>query len=68
MSTLDRLLQGIRDVLVLSTQVEGLTKDVGELARDVRNHEKRLIRLETMVEMAQASAVRPRLGGPDQEG
>ena len=67
MSTLDRLLQGIRDVLVLSTQVDRLGQDVGELARDVRNHEKRLIRLETMVEMAQGGAVRPRLGGPDQE-
>ncbi|MGE5567166.1 MAG: hypothetical protein ACM3YN_13560 [Parcubacteria group bacterium] len=65
MSVLDQVLSGIRDAILLSEKVERLSQNAEALALELRDHDRRLVRLETMVEMAQANAARGRLAGPE---
>jgi hypothetical protein len=52
MSAFDRILSGIKDVLVMREDIARLVEGIKDLSADIRDHEHRLIRLETMVEMA----------------
>ena len=63
MSALDRLLQAVRDVLRMQDKVEslaGAAKDlageVKDLNQEVRGLDRRLVRIETLVEVAKAQS------------
>jgi hypothetical protein len=60
-SLLDRLLFGIKRVIELDGKVEKLGLANAELYRDVRDLERRLIRVETALELASDGRFRPRL-------
>lgn len=61
MSAFEKVLGGIKDLLVMREDVARLAEATKELGRDIRDHERRLIRIETLVEMAGRSAAPPRL-------
>ncbi|MDN5870006.1 MAG: hypothetical protein L0H73_04725 [Nitrococcus sp.] len=56
------LMDFARRVLRLTEEVEALGEDVAQLQADVRSHERRLIRIETVMELAQQG----RLKSPDE--
>ncbi|MBU1568755.1 MAG: hypothetical protein KJ630_24400 [Proteobacteria bacterium] len=53
MSTLKDVFAAVKEVLLLTNKVESLGKSLQEAAIELREHDRRLVRLETMVEMAQ---------------
>jgi len=53
MSTMKDVLSAVKEVLLLTNRVDSLAHTVTALAKEVRGQDRRLIRLETMVEMAQ---------------
>ena len=61
MSVFDRVLTGVKDVLLIREEVSRLARDQIELKTGVLDHEKRLIRIETMVEMTGRGGARRRL-------
>ena len=61
MSVVDRILDGIRDLIVMREELARTGETVRSLASDVRDHERRLIRIETMIEMSGRSAPPPAL-------
>lgn len=52
MSALKDVLAAMKEVLLLTEKVEQAGKALSELSGELREHDRRLIRLETMVEMA----------------
>lgn len=54
MSALDRIMTSIRQVILMETKLQTLADGVEEVADLLMNHEKRLIRIETLVEVAQS--------------
>ena len=54
MSTLKDVITGVKEVLLLTSRVDSLGETLLGIVKEVRNHDRRLIRLETMVEIAQA--------------
>lgn len=52
MSTLKDVMAAMKDVLLLTDKVERAGTVLSEIAGEVRNHDRRLIRLETIVEIA----------------
>jgi hypothetical protein len=61
MAALDRILDGIREVLRLTDEVKRLSEGLRDLAVQVREIDRRLVRIETMAEIAKVEAVRRRL-------
>lgn len=61
MSAFERVLGGIKDLLVMREDVARLAEGTKELGRDIRDHERRLIRIETLIEVAGRSAAPPAL-------
>lgn len=68
MSALGDALQGIRQVLLLQDQVKRLetlgekqTDALGKLSDDLISIDKRVVRIETMIEMSGRSAGQPRI-------
>ena len=61
MSALDNLLGSIRRVILMESKIQDLADGLKEVSRRVIDHEGRLIRIETMVELAQRRSVPPRL-------
>jgi hypothetical protein len=59
MSAFEKVLGGIKDILVMREDVSRLADGVKELSSDVRDHEHRLIRIETMVDMARGQQSPP---------
>jgi hypothetical protein len=53
MSTLKDVFGAVKDVLILTNKVENLGKMLQDTSVELRDHDRRLVRLETMVEMAQ---------------
>ena len=53
MSLTDRVLESLRNAILLESRVSALAGSVGELARDVRDMDRRLVRLETVLEIAE---------------
>jgi hypothetical protein len=53
MSTLKDVFGAIKEVLVLTNKVENLGKMLQDASVELREHDRRLVRLETMVEIAQ---------------
>ena len=64
MSVTERILTGIRNVLRQQDKIEALTEAVKQLSSEMRELDRRLVRIETMIELAQSQAV-PRLPPKD---
>jgi hypothetical protein len=60
MSTLKDVFAAVKEVLILTNKVENLGKMLQEASVELRDHDRRLVRLETMVEIAQKQ--QPRIG------
>ncbi len=54
MSALDRIMTSIRQVILMETKLQTLADGVEKVADLLMDHEKRLIRIETLVEVAQS--------------
>ena len=54
MSTLKDVISAMREVLLLADKVERAGKTLTDISGELRNHDRRLIRLETLVEVAKA--------------
>lgn len=65
MSAFDRLLDSVREVIVLGSEIKRMNEDIRDLALEVRDHERRLIRIETLIEVAGAKGGARRLTPPD---
>ena len=52
MSTLKDVMSAMKDVLLLTDKVERAGSVLSEIAHEVRDHDRRLVRLETIVEIA----------------
>ena len=61
MSALDSLFGSIRRVILMESKIQDLADGLKEVSRRVVDHVGRLIRIETLVEMAQRRPP-PRLG------
>jgi len=70
MSTVGDILKSVREVLLLQSQVEGLEEEIGEqneelkrLSRDLIGLDKRVVRIETLIEFSSpAKRSPPRIG------
>ncbi len=51
MSLADRVLDALTSAVQLEERVSALARNVGQLARDVREIDKRLVRVETVIEL-----------------
>ena len=67
MSIADRILSGIRDVLRQQDKIETLSHAVKELANEVRELDRRMIRIETLVELAERQTHRDQLPSGDKD-
>lgn len=54
MAGIDRIIDGVRDVIKMTDEIRRLSDGMKELAVEVREMDRRLIRLETMVEIARS--------------
>jgi hypothetical protein len=54
MAALDRIIDGVKEVLRMSDEVRRLAEGMKSLAAEVREVDKRLVRIETMAEIARA--------------
>ena len=61
MSLVDRVYEGMRNLMRLNDRLEGLTRDLKELSIQVRDIDRRLIRVETALELASEGRFRPGL-------
>ncbi len=52
MSTLKDVMSAMKEVLLLTDKVDRAGKLLTEISQELRDHDRRLIRLETMVEIA----------------
>jgi len=50
-SITDRVLEAVRTAILLESRVSALAAGVGDLAKDVRNIDRRLVRVETAIEL-----------------
>ena len=53
MSTLKDAISALKEVLLLTEKVNNTGNLLSELAGELRDHDRRLIRIETMIEVAQ---------------
>ncbi len=51
MSMLDRVLGSVKELVVMRSELDRMADDLAATRADVRSHESRLIRIETMIEM-----------------
>ncbi len=54
MSTLKDVISAMKDVLLLTDKVDRAGTVLSEMSSELRDHDRRLIRLETMVEIAKS--------------
>ncbi len=59
MSALDRIMSSIRQVILMEAKLQTLADGVEKVADLIMDHEKRLIRIETLVEVAQSNRLPP---------
>ena len=57
MGATDNFFKAIKDIMLLTNEVKGLTKEVINLSQEVREIDRRLIRIETMVEISQGKCL-----------
>lgn len=75
MSSIDRILNGVRQVLLMNEEIKRLTTEVRALDARVLEIDRRLVRVETIAEITQANRTRrpvrkalPGPAGSDQDG
>lgn len=56
MSTLKDAIAAMREVLLLADKVERTGNVLTEISKELRDHDRRLVRLETLVEVAKSQA------------
>jgi hypothetical protein len=54
MAGLDRIIDGVKEVLRMTDEVKRLSEGLKSLAIEVREIDKRLVRIETMAEIAKS--------------
>ena len=59
MSTLKDAIAALKEVLLLTEKVNGMGQLLSEMSEDIREHDRRLIRIETMFEIAQSRRLLP---------
>lgn len=66
MNWLNELGGNLRKIILMQDKIDRLGDEVKSLRTDVRDHGYRLVRIETMIEMAQAQAgpATPKIEGP----
>ena len=52
MSTLKDVMSAMKEVMLLTDQVDRAGSVLSEMATELRNHDRQLVRLETIVEIA----------------
>jgi len=57
MGATDNFFKAIKDIMLLTNEVKGLTKEVINLSQEAREIDRRLIRIETMVEISQGKRI-----------
>ncbi len=57
MGATDKFFKAIKNVMLLTNEVKGLTKEVINLSQEVREIDRLLIRIETMVEISQGKRI-----------
>lgn len=55
------IIDGLKKVLTLEDRIRRMDSEISELRKAYTDHEKRLIRIETMIEMGQRGGFSPRL-------
>jgi hypothetical protein len=60
MSAIKDVLSAVKEVLLLTNRVDTFGTTLTAIVKEVRNHDRRLVRLETMVEIAQKNRIPPR--------
>lgn len=65
MSLADRVYQGMRNLMRLNDRIESLTGQLKELSTEVRSIDRRLIKVETALELASTGRFQPRLPPSD---
>jgi len=61
LSTLKDVISAMKEVLLLTDKVERTGNILTDISNELREHDRRLVRLETLVEVARAQA---QLSGP----
>jgi hypothetical protein len=56
LSTLKDVISAMKDVLLLTDKVERTGSVLTEISKELREHDRRLVRLETMVEIGKSQA------------
>ena len=51
MSFADKVLDALRNAVLLKSRVTALADSVGDLAKDIRDIDRRLVRVETVIEI-----------------
>ncbi len=54
MSTLKDVMSAMKEVMLLTDKVDRAGSVLSEMANELRDHDRRLVRLETIVEIAKA--------------
>ena len=57
MGATDKFFKAMKNVMLLTNEVKGLTKEVINLSQEVWEIDRRLIRIETMVEISQGKRI-----------
>ena len=59
MGVTDKVLDALKSAIQLDGRVTSMANQVAELAREVRDMDKRLVRVETTIDLATRAGVRP---------
>jgi archaellum component FlaC len=65
MSALADIMAGLKTVMGLTEKVEGLTKDVDAISAELRGLDRRVVRLETIVEVTRSDRAVLRIAKPE---
>ena len=61
MGALDQIIEGVKEVLKMSAEIKRLSETVRDLSVEMRDLDRRVVRIETMAEIAQSSRAARRL-------
>ena len=61
MAAFDQIVEGVKEVLRMSGEIKRLADAVRELGTEVRDMDRRLVRIETMAELSQSARASRRL-------
>ncbi|TWB48693.1 hypothetical protein [Nitrospirillum viridazoti] len=67
MSTLKDILNGLKTTIELNSKVVSVSNAVSELTKDMRNLDRRLVRVETIIEIARPDGAVLRIANPTKE-